>query len=181
MEDVVRSRGDIGRTLGIALALAASTGCKDEPHPWEVVPSAPVAPASERPETAIASARAEHMELQRFVFTSDVRNKEPVDTVLRAQPGDRVYAHVTLRNRTGRTRRIVLDFSVNGSQRTNLSLDVEHAWSWRTWGYNTILESDDVGELLLRVTDDEGTLVTEARLPIGRKRDIGKAPAPVPP
>ena len=57
--------------------------------------SAP-APPPPRP----TSAPADHVELQKFVLTSGVKSKDPVDDLTAAKPGQRVYGHVTVRNRT---------------------------------------------------------------------------------
>lgn len=169
------------RALSLGLAFGVLlTGCDDEPHPWEVAPAPVLSTVNGSSSAGAPQAVPEHVELMRFSFATDVRNKEPTDQLLQAQPGDRVYAHLAIRNRTGQPRRVHLDFSVNGKERTQLDLDVEHSWSFRTWGYNTILDSDDVGELRLKVTDDAGRELTDQRLPIGRKRKIGPAKPPPP-
>jgi hypothetical protein len=102
-----------------------------------------------------------------MTFTSEVRNKEPVDKLTSARPGQRVWAHLLVRNRSDWTHTIKLAFSVNGQLRTTVDLDVASSWSYRTWGYVTLRPTDGRGVLTLRVTDDEDSkLVTEARLPI---------------
>ncbi len=106
------------------------------------------------------------MELLAFSFTSGVKNKAPVDTLRSAKAGQKVHAHLTLRNRTGRARKVELRFRVGGELRTELSLEVGEAWSWRTWGYNTILTGDRGKKLSLEVVDDEGHPIVDAELPI---------------
>jgi len=173
-----RKRWILERTwtwLAVSFAVA---GCEGEPRPWEVMPTAPPSTTAAPGEASKPTEVPERVELLRFSFATDVRHKEPTDELQQAQPGDRVYAHVAIRNRTGHPRRIHLDFSVNGKERTQLDLEVEHSWSFRTWGYNTILDTDDVGELRLRLTNEAGELLSDERLPIGRKRKVGPAKPP---
>jgi hypothetical protein len=126
-------------------------------------------PAITPPPSASASAPAQPpLQILRLTFTSEVRNKEPVDKLDAAAPGQRVYAHLAVRNRSPKSRRIHLSFEVNGNLRTTLELDIQPSWSYRTWGYNTVLAGDTKGELTLVVTDDEGQELTTARLPIRR-------------
>ncbi|MBK6512721.1 MAG: DUF2914 domain-containing protein [Polyangiaceae bacterium] len=106
------------------------------------------------------------LELLRFTFTSAVKAKDPVDELKAAKPGQRVYAHLTLRNRTGKKRTVNVSFKVNGEERTNVDLDIEASWSWRTWAYNTVLPTDGKGTLELVVTDEEGNPLVESTLPI---------------
>jgi hypothetical protein len=125
-------------------------------------------PALAPPPSAPAATEQAPLQILRLTLTSDVRNKEPVDKLDKAVPGRRVYAHLAMRNRSGKTRQIHLSFEVNGNLRTSLDLDVEPSWSYRTWGYNTVLASDTKGELTLVVTDDQGEELARARLPIRR-------------
>lgn len=107
------------------------------------------------------------LELLKFRFTSEVKAKNPVDTLDHASPGKRVYAHLTLRNRSGRPRKVQLTFKVNDVVRTKLELDVGESWEWRTYGYNTLLAKDTSGTLSLDVDDDEGhPLIENQQLPI---------------
>lgn len=106
------------------------------------------------------------LELLKFRFTSDIKAKNPVDTLDHAKPGKRVYAHLTLRNRSGRPRKVHLTFKVNDVVRTEMDLDVGVSWEWRTYGYNT-LGAKDTGTVTLDVDDDEGhPLVENQQLPI---------------
>lgn len=106
------------------------------------------------------------MELLKFTWTSGVDARNPVDVLTTAKPGTKAYAHLTVRNRTGRARKLTMEFRVNGKKQTTLELDVDESWSWRTWGYNTV-PKDAKGTLELVVTDDEGHPLVESSLPIG--------------
>jgi len=91
------------------------------------------------------------------------------------RPGQRVWAHLTLRNRSAETRTVKLVFRVNGDERTAVTLDVEPSWSYRTWGYNT-LRDFDVGEMSIEVTDDTGATLVTDKLPIRRAKDAENRP-----
>jgi hypothetical protein len=105
------------------------------------------------------------MELLRFRFTSGIDSREPRDDLREARPGQRVYAFLAIRNRTGNKRGITLAWSVGGEPRTTLELDVDESWQYRTWGYNTVGPADR-GTLRLEVTDDAGNSLVERELPI---------------
>jgi len=130
----------------------------------------PATPSSPPPPSSPPTTRAERgsLELLKLTLTSDVQKKEPVDKLDVAKPGTRVYAHLKLRNRTGETRKVRVDFLIDGKLRTPLELEVAPSWSYRTWGYNTI-KAGDAGELEVRVYDDDGATITTARLPIAAK------------
>ncbi len=132
--------------------------------------SAAAASPSSVPAAPSAGTRDERasMELLQLTLTSNVQKKEPVDTLEVATPGTRVYAHLKLRNRATDKRKVHVDFLVNGKMRTQLDLDVEPSWSYRTWGYNTV-QAGDTGELEVRVFDDGGATLATARLPIKAK------------
>ena len=98
-------------------------------------------------------------------FTTAVKNKEPVDAPKHAEAGQRMWAHVTLRNRTEDAKKIALVFLVGGSERSKIDLNVDPSWSYRTWGYVT-LRSGDAGELVAEVRDEGGNVMERARLPI---------------
>lgn len=164
-------RAAFGRATCLALALL-TPACDREEHPWEVTPPGASGPIPQSSGPAGEPVQKEQLELLGFSFTSAVRNKDPVDRYLAAQPGDRVYAHLTVRNLSGRPRRIHLMFVVNGNERTSLDLEIGHSWSWRTWGYNTLLADDAQGELFLRVTTDDGKTLVEQRLPIERQTRV---------
>lgn len=164
--------------FALALALVAgASGCSD---PVYVAPSA----------TARASATSEPMgnldepgpgpddvdagavdpekplELMRFQFTSAVKGREPVDRLWRARPGERVYAYVALRNRSGRPRKVLVSFRVNGKVRTEKELEVAESWNYRTWAYNTVKKDDKPGKLEVFITDEGHDVLVEESLPI---------------
>lgn len=159
-------RADV--TLGLLLCSLAS--CDRNPSaPASASVSAPAAP---RPTATVAEAAYEEetstrpIELLKLKFTSAVQAKDPVDELTHAKPGQRVYAHFTLRNRTGRPRTIHVTFRVNGVTRTEVDLDVAESWSYRTWAYNTVLATDTTGKIEMEATGDEGHPIAEGSLPI---------------
>lgn len=105
------------------------------------------------------------MQLLRFAFASDLEGKDPKDDLRLARPGQRIYAHLTVRNRSGRQRCLVLQFRVAGKMRTEVTVKVGASWSWRTWAYNT-LKADDEGPLELTVKDDQGQVLFVKTLPV---------------
>jgi len=108
------------------------------------------------------------MELLKFRFTSGVEGREPKDDLTSAKPGQRVYAYLAIRNRTGTARNVTLAWKVNGESRTTTELKIDESWQFRTWGYNTLLAKDTKGEIELEVTDDAGHSVLEKKIPIRR-------------
>jgi len=162
-------------SLSIALLLSA---CKD-PTPYAAAadaagdaaappPSASAPPAKGSAPIPVTSAAPEKAPLQllRLTLTSGVKDKEPIDELKAAAPGQRVWAHLAVRNRTGDPQRISLVFRVDGEERSTVDLKVEPSWSFRTWGYNTLRASDKSGELVLEVRELGGALLSTARLPI---------------
>lgn len=133
--------------------------------------NAPAPPSSAAPEKAPLS-------LLRLTLTSAVKDKEPVDELKAAGPGQRVWAHLALRNRSSEARRLTLIFRVDGEERSTVDLKVEPSWSFRTWGYNTLRASDKSGDLTLEVRELSGPILTTARLPI--KATSKAAPVPRP-
>ena len=105
------------------------------------------------------------MQLLRFAFASGIEGKDPKDELRVARPGERVYAHLTMRNRSGRARCLRLVFRVGGKKRTEVTLEIGKSWSWRTWAYNTI-KPDDRGPLELTIEDDQGQLVLKKTLAV---------------
>ena len=105
------------------------------------------------------------LQVLRFKFSSDVKNREGVDKLSVLRPGQRVYAHFTMRNRSGSDRCMHLVFRVNGKKRTTMTLGIGKSWSWRTWAYNTV-RPEERGFLELEATDDQGKLVLRERLAI---------------
>lgn len=160
------------------MTVLVASGCRRDPLADVVasastaVPSAPLAPATTAgpgaappPEVIEDELSTRPMELLRFAFTSGIERREPKDELSHAKPGQRVHAFLAIRNRTGRKRSIHLAWTVDGEQRTQLDLDVDESWQFRTWGFNTVLPKDR-GTLRLEVTDDAGNSLLERELPI---------------
>lgn len=106
------------------------------------------------------------VQLLKLTFTSAVEDKKPIDKLNVARPGQRVWAHIVARNRTGTRRCVHLAFRVGGKVRTEVELEVGESWSWRTWAYNTLRPSDTSGKLELEVSDEHGKRITLVELPI---------------
>lgn len=106
------------------------------------------------------------VELLKSQFASGIKDREPLDEIKVARPGTRTYLHLVLRNRSQRERKVQVSFSVNGDKRSEVTLNVADAWSFRTWGYNTLRKADTKGKLTAVVEDDEGHLLGELQLPI---------------
>lgn len=158
------------RCAPILLLLALLAACDDPPSAPAVASSAapPGSAASKAAAPASASAAPVKLPLQilRFTLTSEVKAKEPVDKLEVAEGGQRVWAHLAVRNRTGGAKRLTLRFLVGDEERSSVDLTVESSWSFRTWGYNTLRATDKAGELTVEVRDDEGALLQKATLPI---------------
>jgi hypothetical protein len=158
-------------TTALLLVAAALAGCDERAiaSTPDAAPPAPTATSSARPPTAPSasgSAAAEgELKVLKMVFTSEVRQKEPVDKLKSASPGQRVWAHVTMRNRTDATKPIKLAFLVGNNERSKIDLKIDPSWSYRTWGYVT-LRDNDVGEVVAEVRDEAGTVMERLRLPI---------------
>jgi hypothetical protein len=102
------------------------------------------------------------LQLLRMTLAGAIEGKDPKDRLEAARPGQRVYAHLRMRNRSGRDRCVRVRFRVKGEERTLVTLKVGHSWSWRTWAYAT-LRDDDRGRLDIEVVDDQGaTIATKA-------------------
>jgi hypothetical protein len=149
------------------IAITVLSAC-DDPKPSSGASTA--APGASAPAPSAAPAKsaappADHVELQKLVLTSGVKARDPVDVLDAAKPGQRVYGHVTVRNRTSGTKRVSLSFRVNGDERTMVDLDIEKSWSWRSWAYVT-LRKDDKGELTVHVFDDHGAEMATESIPI---------------
>lgn len=106
------------------------------------------------------------MTVLKMTLASGIKDKAPADKLASAKPGQRVWAHVTLRNRSGSSREIDVVFRVNGKERTRVTLDVQAAWSFRTWGYVTLRPTDVTGELEAVVVDDSGEELGKMTIPI---------------
>lgn len=149
------------RTAPSAQAAAGDAGPIDAPTPPPLPPSAPPPSSADEDETSTRP-----LELLSHQLTSGVKARAPIDRLSRVEPGERVYVFLTVRNRSGRTRQVHVEFRVNGALRTVKDLDVAESWSFRTWAYNTVLETDKPGKLAVDVTDDEGHPLLEESLPI---------------
>lgn len=152
--------------VALALALAACSesapgGATSSGAPAEAPPALP-------PSAVESEISTRPVELLSWQFTSGVAAKNPVDTITSAKPGQRVYLHLTVRNRTGKKQSLSVTFHVNGHKRTEVDLSVDESWSWRTWAYNTILETDEPGKLDVEVVDEEGHPILDASLPVVR-------------
>ncbi|MFT3774027.1 MAG: hypothetical protein QM820_52345 [Minicystis sp.] len=169
----------------LLLLAAALTACDERASAGtpDAAPPAPPPTASARPSaapTASGSAPATSGEFKvlKMVLTSEVKKKEPVDKLDAAAPGQRVWAHVTLRNRTDATKPIALVFLVGGAERAKVDLKADPSWSYRTWGYVTLRPTDS-GELVAEVRDESGTVMERAKIPIkGDAKPQKKAPPP---
>jgi hypothetical protein len=106
------------------------------------------------------------MQVLRFVFADSVKGRKPGTKLFIARPGQRVYGHLTIRNRSGRDRCLRFVFRVNGKKRTELIHKIGKSWSWRTWAYNTVHRDDGQGQLQLEVIDDQGVTLLDKRLPV---------------
>ncbi len=168
-------RRDVSLPLLLACALLA-VACDEPGKPGADggAPSAKGAPAgpggapsgrATAAPTKIAETPADGVELQKFVLTSAVKSKEPADLLDAAKPGQRVYGHLTVRNRTDGPKRVSLSFRVNGDERTLVDLTIEKSWSWRTWAYVT-LRKEDKGELTVHAFDDHGAELGTQSIPI---------------
>jgi hypothetical protein len=137
--------------------------------------AAPAATSAAAPPVPAASAReeakpaSEHLELLRMTITSGVKEKDPIDKLDAAPAGERIYAHLAVRNRTGEPQKVEVLFEVNGKERTRLELEVGESWQWRTWGYNT-LRPGDVGELTITATEVDGPELAQVTIPIRKER-----------
>jgi hypothetical protein len=170
--------------LAVACAVA-SAGC--DQHAQAGTPDAGTADASVAdasaaeagtPAPASAAPMKPSLQILKLQFTSDVKDKEPADKLEYAQPGQRVYVHLTMRNRTGDARNITVLFRVNNEERSKVSLKVESSWSYRTWAYNTLRAGDLTGVLSVEVRDEAGGSMTTQQLPI-RQTGSGR-PLPTP-
>lgn len=161
-----------GVALLFATLLASGCGQAPEAGPASASASTRSLSSAPRPPSSSAQAAAEEelstrpVEILKLRLTSGISNKEPVDALDHATPGQRVYAHLTVRNRTGRARQVHVAFTVDGKVRSAVDLKVEESWSWRTWAFVTLKDSDKPGKLEIAVTDDEGLPLEETSLPI---------------
>jgi hypothetical protein len=165
------------RITSAFVAAAALAGCGDSPSAAPSAAASGPVPSVLAPGSAevISSAEVEDetstrpVELLKLVFAADVKDKEPSGQLQVAKPGQKVFAHLTVRNLSNHPRKVKLNFSVAGEKRTQVELFVGESWSWRTWAYNTLLAKDAGKKLELEVTDDEGHPLFEGALPIAAK------------
>jgi hypothetical protein len=160
-------------TVLLALAALLVLACDDPPSTSAAVPAsaapvvAPIATASARAVASASSAApTPPIQVLKLTLTSEVKQKEPVDELKEAGPGQRVWAHVTIRNRAGEARRVSIVFKVDGEERSTVDLQIASSWSYRTWAYNTLRAGDKSGELTVEVRDDGGNVLSQAKLPI---------------
>ena len=156
-------------TVLLALAALLVLACDDPPSTSAAVPAsaAPIVTASARAvASASTAAPTPPIQVLKLTLTSEVKQKEPVDELKEAGPGQRVWAHVTIRNRAGDARRVSVVFKVDGEERSTVDLQIASSWSYRTWAYNTLRASDKSGELTVEVRDDGGAVLSQAKLPI---------------
>jgi len=125
-----------------------------------------VAQGEPPPAQAPGDQAPQEIKILKMTLASGVRDKEPVDKLTAAKPGQRVWAHVTLRNRTGFEREIDLVFRVDGKERSRVTLNIEQSWSFRTWGYVTLRPTDTAGEVTVTVVTDSGDELAAAKIPI---------------
>ncbi len=138
-------------------------------------PAPTIASAAAKP-SATASATTPSLQMLRLTLTSEVKQKEPVDELKEAGPGQRVWAHLTVRNRAPEARRVSVIFKVDGDERSTVDLQIASSWSFRTWAYTTLRVGDKSGELTVEVRDDAGAVIGQAKLPI--KATAAKKAAP---
>ena len=145
-------------------------GSNQWPGQSPALPQATAAPTvsspSPDPQASPAVEAAQELELQELTFTSEVKNKEPVDELQQAAAGTRVWAHLRVRNRSEEPGQLHVEFRVNGEKRTSLDLNIGKSWSYRTWAYNT-LQKTDKGMLQFQVVDASGKVLADSKLPIG--------------
>lgn len=158
--------------LGLLLSALLLAACGDSGKQGSSGPasSSSALPPPARSATTATTAKpvtplADGVELQKFTLTSGVKAKDPVDKLESARQGQRVYGHLTIRNRTDGPRRVSLSFRVNEEERALVDLTIEKSWSWRTWAYVT-LRKDDKGELTVHAFDEHGAELGTESLPI---------------
>ncbi len=169
-------------TRGLVGALCVCLGCGDPPAPAPSAASgpdpassaqAPLAPTADATAAASAASADDEtstrpLELLKLVLTTEIKGRDPGAPISSAKPGQKVYAHVTVRNRSGGPRKVTVAFKVGGEKRTTVDLFVEESWAWRTWAYNTVLPRDAGKKIEIEVTDDAGHPLFEGSLPVAR-------------
>src|SRR5690348_8258918 len=104
------------RWITIVFGAAALVSCRPDgaPSADAGVTSATPAPTSASataagsagPSAVAPDAGTGTLELLKMTLTSGIKNKEPTDVLESARPGQRVWAHLSMRNRTGRPQEI---------------------------------------------------------------------------
>ena len=135
----------------------------DTPDDYSDEPEPDAPPAEES--CAPKDPSLKRMQVLRFTWASGVEGRDPKDRLYIARPGQRVFAHMRIRNRSGRKRCLKATFRVGGKKRTEVTLNIGKSWNWRTWAYNTV-RSDDKGPLHLRIADDQGNVVLDKKLAV---------------
>src|SRR5262249_23066864 len=148
----------------IAVFVSSVASCS-QPASDRAAPS-PSASASTPKAAASTEKPAPAFEVLRLTLTSGVKAKNPIDSLEAAEAGQRVWAHVTMRNRTGAPKRISVVFHVDDEERSTTDLKVDPWWSYRTWAYVTLKPPDAGSELRVEVRGEGGTLLAEDAIPI---------------
>jgi hypothetical protein len=148
-------------TGSVARGIVTDPSATGDPGPDAAVPS-----GDETTGCTPKDPKLKPLQLLRFTFTSSVEHKKPVDKLTVARPGQRVWAHLVLRNRSGEDRCVHVVFRIDGQPRTEVDLDVGESWSWRTWAYATLRPTDGSGQLELEAIDDQSRVLARERLPI---------------
>jgi hypothetical protein len=160
--------------LAVLAVVAALLAACDEPataSPTDASapPPSASAPAPPRPSASASASAApvkKVLQILKLTFTSEVKNKEPADKLEAAEPGQRVYVHLAMRNRNDGSRKITVVFNVNKEQRSKTELNVESSWSYRTWAYVTLRQEDRAGAVEVEIRDEDGGVIGSSVLPI---------------
>lgn len=176
------TRRDLATWL-VSFASIASFACDGERGRSDVAPSSAPPPIGAKPSAAppprappIASAAPSRapVEALKVSFTTAIDQKDPADVLVAAEPGQRVYVHLALRNRGASPRTVTLVFKVGGEERSTTALQVEPSWRYRTWAYVT-LKASDAGEVAVDVLDDSGASIASGSIPIKKKAIVSAA------
>ena len=106
------------------------------------------------------------LQVAEFQFTSGIEKRKPQDELSAAKPGQRVYAYLTMNNRSGPERCLTVSFRIKGKKRSRASLKIGKSPTWRTWAYVTINKADAPGELEVEVADETDKSVLKKKLAI---------------
>ena len=116
------------------------------------------APAADKTEAAAAPAMAKQ-QVARAVFTSGVKNREPVDTITTlSNDKDKIYFFTDLRGLGGQT--VTHRWEYQGKTVSEVKFNVGGP-RWRVWSSKT-LSPQWTGEWRVEVLDGTGNIVGEA-------------------